>query len=329
MPSDYAGKSHKVNAKASLNFKVAKDLLLYATFSQGFRDVGINTGLSPSCYANGAPAYYKPDTLNNFEIGWKSTLLDGHMTWNGELYYMPWKGYQTPVFDLAICPSGFNANLGDAHIYGAESNVDYKITEGLSVQVSGSYNDSHLISNTYQNPDYVVVPGERLPYVPYFSYSANARYEKPIGPELKGYVQYDIAHKGDMWSDLRVSNPNGFARSLQPAYAISNLRFGIQAPNERWTAEAYIANLLNEDAVIFTNTGRPPTSLACLDFGSATAGATGSNAGAICDNFRANSPRFPGAGSRRRAARFAGVRRYPRPPLLRKAMRSRYPYHSW
>lgn len=255
VPSRYTGKSHKVNAKASLNFKVNKDLLLYATFSQGFRDGGINTGLSLSCYANGAPAYYKPDTLNNFEIGWKSTLLDGHMTWNGALYYMPWKGYQTPVYDLTICPSTFNANLGDAHIYGAESNVDYKITEGLSVQVSGSYNDSHLVSNTYQNPDYVVVPGERLPYVPYFSYSANARYEKPVGPNLKGYVQYDIAHKGDMWSDLRVSNPNGFARSLQPAYAISNLRFGIQAPNEHWTAEAYISNLMNKDAVVFTNTG--------------------------------------------------------------------------
>jgi iron complex outermembrane recepter protein len=255
VPSEYDGKSHKVNAKASVNFRVNKDLLLYATFSQGFRDGGINTGLSPSCYANGAPAYYKPDTLNNFEVGWKSTLSDGRMTWNGALYYMPWKGYQTPVFDLAICPSGFNANLGDAHIYGAESNIDYKIAEGLSVQISGSYNDSHLISNTYQNPNYVVVPGERLPYVPYFNYSANARYEKPMGPAWTGYVQYDIAHKGDMWSDLRVSNPNGFARSLQPAYAISNLRFGIQAPNAHWTAEAYISNLLNTDAVIFTNTG--------------------------------------------------------------------------
>lgn len=255
VPSEYDGKSHKVNAKASVNFRANKDLLLYATFSQGFRDGGINTGLSPSCYANGAPIYYKPDTLNNFEVGWKSTLPQEHLTWNGAIYYMPWKGYQTPVFDLGICPSGFNANLGEAHIYGMESNIDYSIGAGLSVQISGSYNDSHLVSNTYQNPDYVVVPGERLPYVPYFSYSANARYERPLAASLKGYLQYDIAHKGDMWSDLRVSNPNGFARSLQPSYSVSNLRFGLAAPNGHWTAEAYIANLLNKDAVIFTNTG--------------------------------------------------------------------------
>lgn len=74
-------------------------------------------------------------------------------------------------------------------------------------------------------------------------------------PAVKGYVQYDIAHKGDMWSDLRVVNSNGFGGSLQPAYDISDLHFGVQAPNKHWTAEGYIANLLNKDAVIFTNTG--------------------------------------------------------------------------
>jgi iron complex outermembrane receptor protein len=254
LPSSYVGASHKVNAKAGLNFKVNKDFLLYATFGQGFRDGGVNS-VGQACYNNGATAYYKPDTLNNFEVGWKSLLLNGRMTWNGALYYMDWKGYQTPVYDLAICPTTFNANLGNARIYGFESNIDYKVTDGLSVQISGSYNDSHLTSDTYENPNFEVVPGERLPYVPYFSYSANARYEKSFESALKGFVQYDVAHKGDMWSDLRVNNPNGFGRSLQPAYSISNLRFGISAPNDHWAAELYISNLFDKDAVIFTNTG--------------------------------------------------------------------------
>ena len=253
-PSFDTGGSHKVNGKAGVNFKASKNLLLYGIFSQGFRDGGANTGLSTSCIANGAPTTFTPDTLNNFEVGWKSSWLDGRMTWNGALYHMKWKGYQAPVFDLAICPSGFNANLGDARINGAESNIDYRISQGLSIQVSASYNDSRLVSNTFQNPDFVVVPGERLPYVPYFSYSANARYEHPLGPSLKGYVQYDIAHKGDMWSDLRVTNTNGFGRSLQPAYSISNLRFGLRAPNDHWTVEAYFTNLFDENAVVYTNT---------------------------------------------------------------------------
>jgi iron complex outermembrane recepter protein len=255
VPSFDRGGSHKVNGKAGLNFKVNKDLLLYASFGQGFRDGGVNAGLGQSCYKNGAPAVFTPDTLNNFEVGWKSTLLNGRMLWNGALYYMPWKNYQAPVFDLAICPSGFNANLGDAHIYGAESNADFNIAEGLTVQLSASYNDSHLITNTFFNPDFVVTPGERLPYVPYFSYSANARYERPLGQSVKGFFQYDIAHKGDMWSDLRAIDKHGFARSLQPAYEISNLRLGVESPSDRWAAEAYVSNLFDKNAIIYTNTG--------------------------------------------------------------------------
>ena len=226
-PSFYTGSSNKWNAKAGLNFKASDTLLLYASFGQGYRDGGINSGISSSCQANGAPVYFKPDTLNNFEVGFKSTDLGGRLTWNGAVYYMPWKNYQTAVFDLSICPITFNANIGDARVYGTESNVQYKVTEALSLQASASYNDSHLTSNTFDNPNFIVTPGERLPYVPYFNYSANARYEQPLGDRLKGYAQFDIAHKGDMWSDLRAVSAHGFGRSLQPAYEISNLRFGV------------------------------------------------------------------------------------------------------
>ena len=55
-----------------------------------------------------------------------------------------------------------------------------------------------------------------------------------------------------MWSDLRVTNVHGFGRSLQPAYDLSTVRFGLQAPGDRWTAEAYISNLFDKNAVIYT-----------------------------------------------------------------------------
>ncbi len=255
VPSVYAGGSHKFNFKAGTNYKVTDKLMLYAIFSQGFRDGGVNGGIGPSCLANGAPTYYTPDTLNNFEIGWKSTLLGGRMTWNGALYYMPWKNYQVPVYDLAICPSTFNANIGDARILGAESNVNYRILEGLTVAASMSYTDSKLTSNKFENPDYVVFPGERLPFVAYFNSSANARYERPVSAALRGFVQFDIAYKGDTWSDLRAVDLHGFARTLQPAYEISNLRLGVEAPGGRWTGEFYVSNLFDTNAVIFSNTG--------------------------------------------------------------------------
>jgi outer membrane receptor protein involved in Fe transport len=93
-----------------------------------------------------------------------------------------------------------------------------------------------------------VVPGESLPEAPYFNYNAVARYERRLDPALRAFVQFDVAHKGDMWNDLRED-----VRTLQPAYTIGDLRVGLGSAKEGWTAEAYVTNLWNTRAVIFDN----------------------------------------------------------------------------
>jgi len=248
------GSSHKWNSKFGLNYKVTDQVMLYADFAQGFRDGGTNSGLPPGCYANGVPQNYVPDTLNNFEVGWKSTSLQGRLLWNGAAYYMDWKDLQTLIYDVDKCPSSsFNANVGNARVYGVESNVDYKVTDNWSAQASVSYTDSHLISSKY--PTFEANVGERLPYVPYFAYSWNLRYEHPLGGGFSGYGQLDMAHKGDMWDDLHVVGSNGFPRMLQPAYNILNLRFGLNPDSENWLLELYCTNLTDKNAIIYTNTG--------------------------------------------------------------------------
>ena len=258
----YTGSSHKITTKASLSYKPTKNLMLYATFSQGFRDGGVNQD-STTCYNRGVPRTYNPDTLDNYEVGWKSGLLHGRMIWNGAFYYMPWKDFQAPIYDLSLCPNTFSANFGNARVYGAETNIDVQIVRGLTLQAAASYNDSKLTS---VKPNFtgvltsMIVPNERLPFVPYFTYSANVRYTRPVSNSLNAFVQYDIAHKGDMWSDLRaLPNPalgkKGTARVLQPAYTLSDVSLGVESADNRWTLEAYVDNLWDTNAVIFVNTG--------------------------------------------------------------------------
>lgn len=253
-PTLSVGSSHKVDGKFGMNYKVTDKVMLYADFSQGFRDGGANSGDPALCYTKGVPQAYIPDTLNNFEIGWKTTSLGGRLLWNGATYLMNWKDLQTIIYDINICPSAsFYANVGQARVYGAESNVDYKLTESWSLQASASYTDSHLISSHYATFEGNV--GERLPFVPYFNYSANVRYQQPLGPSLRGYAQFDVAHKGDMWNDLHVVGSNGFPRMLQPSYSLMNLRFGFNPAGGHWLAEIYVTNLANKNAIIYTNTG--------------------------------------------------------------------------
>jgi iron complex outermembrane recepter protein len=248
------GSSHKWDSKLGMNYKATDTVMLYADWAQGFRDGGANSGDPQSCYANGVPAQYIPDTLNNYELGWKTTWLNNRLLWNGATYLMYWKDLQTLIYDINICPSAsFNANVGEARIYGAESNVDYNVNENWSFQGSVSYTDSHLISSHYETFEAEV--GERLPYVPYFNWSGNLRYEHPLSSRLNGYWQWDIAHKGDMWDDLHVAGSNGFPRMLQPEYSIQNLRLGLNPAGGQWLAELYITNLTDKNAIIYTNTG--------------------------------------------------------------------------
>ncbi len=246
--------SQKWNGKFGLNYQATERVLLYANFSQGFRDGGSNSGYPASCYASGVPHKYVPDTLNNYELGWKTTGLGGRLLFNGAAYEMRWKDLQTLIYDVDICaPSSFNVNVGDARVLGAETNAELKLNQNWSLQAAASYTDSHLTSSQY--PNFQGNVGERLPFVPYLSYSWNVRYQHPLGANLTGYVQIDSASKGDMWNDLHVAGSNGIPRIDQPAYTITNLRVGINPAGGHWLAELYVRNLTDKNAIVYANTG--------------------------------------------------------------------------
>ncbi len=237
--------SNKTNLKAGLNFKPRPHSLLYFSFAQGYRQGGFNYVPTPS--RTGVPQSYDPDTLNNYELGFKTEELGGRLIWNTAAYFMLWKDYQTNV-SIVGPPYGFRANIGDARIAGLESTVEVVPVDGLHLSFSGNYNDARLRSNEYQNPDFLVLPGERLSEAPLFNCSGIARYEWHVARDT-AYAQIDVAHKGSMWNSLRVDR-----RILQPEYSIFNLHVGLGDAAGAWRAEGYVTNLANKRAVVYADT---------------------------------------------------------------------------
>jgi iron complex outermembrane receptor protein len=253
-PSVDDGSSHSVNARGAIDYKITDQAMVYTLFSQGFRDGGSNSGFPNNCYQNGVPHSYVPDTLNNYEAGWKTTWLNHRLVWNGAQYLMEWQNFQTIIYDADIClPSSFYANVGTARIIGTESNIDWAVNENLRLQANANYVDSHLIKSPY--PTFQQEVGERLPFVPYFAWSWNGRYQEHVNSALLGYLQFDMSHKGDMWNNLHVEGSQGFPRLLQPPYTLMNLRIGLSPEDEHWTTEFYITNLTDKNAIIYSNTG--------------------------------------------------------------------------
>jgi outer membrane receptor protein involved in Fe transport len=261
-PSYYTQSSHKWDSKLGISYKFTDHDTVYADWSQGFRPGGSNSGLPGACDAYtpggnaGVPPAYTPDTLNNYELGLKTTSLQNRLLWNTAVYYMDWTDLQALIYNALVCStSSYNINVGDARIYGAESNIDYKINENWSLQAAVDYTDAHVTSAI--TSDYSSYVGERLPFSPYFNWSWNARYEYPLARDLRGYLQFDMAHKSDMYNGLNPDDKNtGLPRILQPGYSLMNLRMGLNpAENQRWLAELYITNLANKNAVVYSNTG--------------------------------------------------------------------------
>jgi outer membrane receptor protein involved in Fe transport len=255
LPSYYGNTETKWNGKAGISYHVTDHAMVYADWAQGFRPGGSNSGAPPLCYNNGVPQLYNPDTLNNYEIGWKTTSPENHLLWNGAVYYMDWKDLQAYIYDALVCAvQSYNVNVGDARIYGAETNIAYQVTDHLMLQASANYTQGSVISAA--SPSYDPYVGERLPFSPYFNWSWNARYEHPLGADLRGYLQFDMAHKGDMYNGLNPNDKNtGLPRILQPAYTLMNLRLGLNPPGGKWLAEFYITNLTDKNAIVYSNTG--------------------------------------------------------------------------
>ena len=169
---------------------------------------------------------------------------------------MDWNKLQALIYDASVCgSSSYNINVGKARIYGAESNIDFRITDDWLVQASMDYTDATIVGAS--SSSYNSYVGERLPFSPYFNWSWDARYGHAISSKLRGYVQFDMSHKGDMYNGLNPNDKNtGLPRILQPAYTIMNLRVGVHPANsENWLVELYCTNLTDKNAIIYSNTG--------------------------------------------------------------------------
>jgi iron complex outermembrane receptor protein len=127
-------------------------LLTYFTFSQGFRPGGFNqnSGATHGPGTDGVPQYiipraYHPDTLNNYEVGWKTNwhIANRYFQWNTAFYRQDWKNAQIAFFDPGFTGTVFfDANGQNFRINGIETSLIAQIWRGLKFQMAGAWNSS-------------------------------------------------------------------------------------------------------------------------------------------------------------------------------------------
>ncbi len=243
-----------VTPKYNLSYELNKDMLVYATASKGFRPGGGNqpvptsgalgggpNGCLANLYAIGyptAPLGFAPDQGWSYELGEKFRSSDSRVTLNAAGYFENWGNIQQNI--PLECGFPFTGNLGDAHIYGGEVELNAVVVPGLLFGLNGSFSHARFVSN----PAAVAVRttiDDRVQDVPDVTSAASLSYRHELVDKLAFISRVENTYVG---SRIDVTaQPN-----YLPPYDLTNLRAGVEGGN--WTAVLFVNNVTNRLALL-------------------------------------------------------------------------------
>jgi outer membrane receptor protein involved in Fe transport len=241
-----SSRDHGVTPKATVQWQVTPDKLLYATVSKGYRPGGPNNP-APSnlCGAEvtslglgqGQLSAYGPDHLWNYEVGAKTSWLDRKLTINGSAYYIDWSKVQQQI----VLQCGFNitANFGKAVSKGGELEVELRPTEQVTLGGGFGYTDATLKSDV---PGTAARNGDELQNVPKWTVNASAEYHDRIGDGFKGFGRIDYSYIGP--ANFLFDRTSPFYR--RAGFSVFNARAGIDPVDGPWEAAIFVTNIFDK-----------------------------------------------------------------------------------
>ena len=248
-------------SRANLTWHITPEVMVYYTWSQGFRPGGFNqNGGSQHAFGPDGlaqyllPAAYHSDSLTNNEVGWKTELLGDHVQWDGAVYRENWDNVQVAFFDPGLVGNVFYDTNGQNFVLrGVETSLVARVLSGLTLQAAASWNHSRqtnspaLIDNNPASINFgkaitescggaAYVSGSCAPISnpfgpigsptansPPIQFSLRARYDWAWG-NYTAYVQGGVVHVGHSFSQAG-SNP-----TIAQAGAITTGRLRFEMP---------------------------------------------------------------------------------------------------
>lgn len=274
----FTGTTNRLN----LTWNVDDDIMMYATYSQGFRPGGFNRGQgvissrSPLYGLFTVPYYFSPDRLINTEVGWKSEWLGDTLLINGDVYQDNWKNVQISVFDPSLYGgTSFAANGPNYRVRGFEGQVVWRIGSHLTFFSSFDWNSGEqtnnpsLVANSGQSVSLFPTggPGSPLAHSPPFQGNVRVRYDFSMG-SYAAFWQIGAQHSAHSYASVLTTqdafgNPSNYNLAPYTSYDAS-----VGIGKGAWHAELFGDNLTDTRAqidknfdqwVLLTTVSRPRT----------------------------------------------------------------------
>ncbi len=215
----------------NLTGHITPDIMVYGTYSEGFRPGGFNrthtspdgskifqAGVAPYTTASASkqllkPFGYQSDNLTNKEIGIKSEFLDHRLQLNASVYQMDWTDVQLPLFDpVHLGNTTFDVNGPTYRVKGLELQFVARVTDALTVQGSSSWNSSEQTdapclkvnnpATTSPTPQgSCIIQVKNLPYTnPYGVLGTSPAYSPPLQFNIRARYDWEAGQYKAFWS---------------------------------------------------------------------------------------------------------------------------------
>ncbi|UTF59471.1 TonB-dependent receptor [Gilvimarinus sp. DA14] len=202
--------------KVSLAYTPNEALTLYTTAARGFRSGGFNA--SGALLADS----YDQETLDSFEVGFKSSLFGNLLRLNGAAFYQRYENAQQFEFDGNIFVQSLY-NIPESEINGIELSMDWVATDHLMVSAGLGIMESEIkefdtdirdrmrsellarTANTVKLPEGTAeafernFEGEHMPNFPHQSANIALNYDLPVGDSDSFIAHLDYSYTADRY----------------------------------------------------------------------------------------------------------------------------------
>ncbi|RAI75256.1 hypothetical protein HMF3257_15620 [Spirosoma telluris] len=219
-----------------LDYRLSPFIMGYAKFVRGFKGAGFNTSVTTD--PEGTGLVFKPEFVNNYELGFKSKFSE-RTRFNAALFYTDYINKQE------LLDQGTRVRVANApktRGWGAETEFSGML-KNFRVDVSMGYLHFRYIDfpfGTDEAGNPVNYAGNHLLKAPDFTFSVAPEYTLPITDQLRVFLGMNINHTGKAFND--ISNSDIIARQ---AATIVNGRLSLAPRNGKWSIALWGKNLGN------------------------------------------------------------------------------------
>jgi len=216
----------------ALSYAASEDVLLYASYSRGFKSGGFNLDRAGFSLASGASANdleFDAEEVDAFEFGWNTTFSDGSVTFNGAVFYQDVADFQ----QLNFTGLNFEVATSDFEVSGVELDLIARPLENLSLQFGYAYTDAEdQLTGQVPNAQ------------PENSLNAAATLILPVSQSIVGSFHLNARYN----DEIRLFNgvPANGIEDFQSSSTIVNSRVTLASKEGSWAFSIFADNLTDE-----------------------------------------------------------------------------------